>query len=64
LSLKTVQIATIDKKNSVGVGGVQNRQSGCHRGMPTFRLFWPIENLCRIYVEGAKLDSSLLNFEP
>jgi hypothetical protein len=34
LSLKIVPNGTIDMKNSVGVGGVQNRQSGCYRRMP------------------------------
>jgi hypothetical protein len=34
LSRKIVQNGTIYLKNSVGVGGVQNRQSGCYRRMP------------------------------
>jgi hypothetical protein len=34
LSRKIVPNGTIDIKNSVGVGGVQNRQSGCYRKLP------------------------------
>jgi hypothetical protein len=34
LSRKIVPNGTIYMKHSVGVGGVQNRQSGCYRGMP------------------------------
>jgi hypothetical protein len=34
LSRKITPSGTIDMKNSVGVGGVQNRQSGCYRRMP------------------------------
>jgi hypothetical protein len=35
LSRKIVPGGTIYMKNSVGVGGVQNRQSGCFRRMPS-----------------------------
>jgi hypothetical protein len=34
LSLKIVPNRTIDMKNSIGVGGVQNCQAGCYRRMP------------------------------
>jgi hypothetical protein len=34
LSRKIVLNGTIDMKNSVGVGGVQNCQSGCYRKLP------------------------------
>jgi hypothetical protein len=34
LSLKTVKISTIYMKDFVGIGGIQNHQSGCHPNPP------------------------------